>query len=210
MFSSNDRRVFLEVKEVAPLLEALDRDGTLFVPTRLALPLGALFVLALRLPRAGRSMEIPMLVLGRRVPRGGSMLSGGVSCRPADPAHPMLMLLREVAAGRVVDLEARILEQTRVSTSATFHTTAEALAEMRALLDGPAQIPVDAPVARGDRAILTVASHEHGVLVAPHVLVRAVHDRGAERIASMEILDAKSRSAIVQLLAGRGPSMRRA
>lgn len=203
----SDRRVFLEVKDAAVVLRELELSGSLFVPTRLPLPLGAVFLLALRLPNVARSAEIPMLVLGRRVPRGGSMLSGGVICRPADPDHAILNLLRDVVAGRVVDLEARILEQQRVATSATFHSTADAASELSALLEGAAQIAVDAPVSRGDRAILTVASQEHGVLVAPHVLVRVVHDRNGERIASVELLDDASRLLVQQFLArvnGRG------
>ena len=122
----------------------------------------------------------------------------------------MLVLLREVAAGRVVDLEARILEQSRVPTSATFHSTEDAAQELRALLEGPSQIAIDAPVSRGERAILTVASQEHGVLVSPHVLVRAVHDRDGERLASVELLDDQSRAEVTQFLARLQGGLRRA
>jgi hypothetical protein len=196
-----DRRVFLEVKDTASVIRELDLTGSLFVPTRLPLPLGAVFILALRLPRVVRAAEVPMLVLGRRVPRGGSMLSGGVISRPADPDHPILLMLREVAAGRVIDLEARIADQTRTATSTTYLSTADAAADLRALLEGPTQIAVDSRVARDDRAVLTVASHEHGVLVAPHVLVRAVHDASGERLATLELLDDKSRQLVRDFLA---------
>jgi hypothetical protein len=72
---------------------------------------------------------------------------------------------------------------------------------MRALLDGPSQIAVDTAVNRGDRAVLTVASHEHGVLAAPHVLVRAVHQASGERLATLELLDERSREIVRQLIA---------
>jgi hypothetical protein len=200
----------MEVKDAAGVLADLDRTIGMFVPTRLALPLGGVFVLALRLPRVERSIEIPMLVMGRRVPRGGSLLSGGVNCRPADPRHPMLEVLREVVAGRVVDLEARIVEQSRTPCSATYHTTADANADLRALLEGPTAIPVDTLLERGERAVLTVASQEHGVLLTPHVLVRTLHDRDGERLATLELLDNRQRTIVNTYLIGTALTVRRA
>jgi len=47
-----------------------------------------------------RSVEVPVLVVGRRVPRGGSLLSAGVVAKLANGECPMFALLREVAAAQ--------------------------------------------------------------------------------------------------------------
>src|SRR5437764_668366 len=77
---SQGRRVYLEVRDTNAVVAALHDDvgGGLFVPTRLPLQLGDVFILAVRLRNVSRSIELPMLVHGRRVPRNGSILSGGV------------------------------------------------------------------------------------------------------------------------------------
>jgi hypothetical protein len=203
--------VFLDVKDAREVLAAID-DGTgLFVPTRLGLALGSVFVLALRLPKVSRAVEIPMLVLGRRLPRGGSLLSAGVTCKPPDPHHPMLVVLREVAGGKVVDLEARIQEGTRVPASTTHHTTADVLRELHALLEGPAQISLDTTaVQRGDRVALTFASHEHGVLLTAHVLVKSIHARADERVATVELLDGKQREVVIGFITRIASKLQRA
>lgn len=170
-----ERKVFLEVRDPIVVVDDLGSGRGLFVPTRLPLALNTLFLLAVRLRSASRPIEIPVVAIGRRVPRGGSLLSAGVVARLADADCAMFALLKDVAAGRVVDLEARIQEQQRVPVRAQFTTTSEATGELRALLDGPTHFPVDQLVQRGDRLSLTVASDEDGPLVTPQVLVKAVH-----------------------------------
>src|SRR6476620_869948 len=98
------RRVFLELRDPTPLVDDLEAGNGLFVPTRLSLGLGDVFLLAVRLRTASRAVELPMIVVGRRVPRNGSLLSAGVLAMLADPNDAMFALLREVARGRVVDL----------------------------------------------------------------------------------------------------------
>lgn len=196
----DERRVFLELKEVGPLIDDLESGVGLFVPTRLALPLGSIFVLAVRLQNTTRAVELPMQVVGRRAPRGGSVLAAGVIAKLADPNDAMFELLIEVARGRVVDLEARIQERTRIPAHSRFTTTAEALCELRALLEGPAQMPLDRLVARGDRLALTVYSDEDGKLGVPHVVVRSVGVHDGMRSASVELFDAPGRATVEALL----------
>src|SRR4051812_5732490 len=114
MTQSGDRRVYLEIQDASTLVHDLDplSGRGFFVPTRLPLALNNVFILCLRFQGVSREMELPMIVVGRRPPRsGGSMLSGGVVAKLADADNAMFELLREVAAGRVSDLEARIQQQ---------------------------------------------------------------------------------------------------
>ena len=194
------RRVFLELKDPSPLVDDLEAGNGLFVPTRLALGLGDLFLLAVRLRNASHAVELPMIVVGRRVPRNGSLLSAGVLAKLADDDNAMFALLREVARGRVVDLEARMQEQLRIPAHARFSTDVEALTELRALLESASQMPLDRLVARGDRLALTVASDESGALCTPHVVVRGVGVHDGMRSASVELIDERGRLLISRLL----------
>lgn len=189
----NERRVFLEVRDASAVVDDLGSGRALFVPTRLPLALNTQFLLAVRLRSASRAIELPVTVVGRRVPRGGSLLSAGVIVRLADPLSPMFELLRDVAAGRVVDLESRLQEQARVPARAQFMTTAEAACELRALLEAATHFPVDQLVQREDRLALTVASDEEGPLVTVHVLVKGVH-----------VVDGR-RGCLAALLPGQAP-----
>jgi hypothetical protein len=193
MTSHEERRIFLDVKDAAPVVADLEGGRGLFVPTRLPLALNTLFLLAVRLRGTQRSIELPCVVIGRRVPRGGSLLSAGVIARLADPEDPMFALLREVTAGRVVDLEARIQEQTRVPARAVFATTSDALDELVALRDGPAHLPLDRAVQRNDRLALTVLSDEDGVLATPHVVVRSIHVQDGRRACVASLLEGQER-----------------
>ena len=198
---SADRRVFLEVRDPAALMEDLDSGRGLFVPTRLPLALNSLFVLGVRLRNVSRTLDLPMLVVGRRVPRGGSLLSAGVIAKIADPMSPMLAILREVAAGRLVDLESRLQEQVRVAVKSSFASTAEAVVELRALLeDDNTLFPVDRLVQRGDRLALAVTSDEQGLLVTPHVLVKSVHNIDGRRGCHAALLDDAGRTLVEQFL----------
>lgn len=198
--ANDDKRVFLEVRDAAALVDDLT-SGKLFVPTRLPLALNATFTLGVRLRNVTRTLDLPMIVIGRRVPRGGSLLNGGVIAQVAVKDSPILDILREVASGRLVDLEARLQEQVRVEAVAAFATTAEAITELAALLDeGSAQFPLDQLVQRGDRLALTVRSEEEGVLVVPHVLVKSVHTLDGRRGCQAVLLDAAGRALVEQFL----------
>ncbi|OGQ13358.1 MAG: hypothetical protein A2138_12935 [Deltaproteobacteria bacterium RBG_16_71_12] len=198
-----ERRVFLEVRDPTALVADIDAERPIFVPTRLPVPLGALFMLAIRLESVGRAIELPMRVVGRRLPRGGSRLSAGVLAQLLDRSTPMLALLREVVAGRVVDLEARIQQQQRIPARACFASRAEVLAELHALVDhGEAQVPVDRLVQRGDRLALSLIASGDDATVTTSVLVRSVHTHSGRRTCLVRLLDDDARAALAAALAG--------
>lgn len=198
----SERRVFLEVRDPAALVADIDTDRPIFVPTRLPVPLGALFMLAIRLESVGRAIELPMRVVGRRLPRGGSLLSAGVLAQLVDPSTPMMALLREVVAGRVVDLEARIQLQQRIPARACFASAGEVYAELRALLDhGEAQVPVDRLVQRGDRLALAFMAAGDDATVTINVMVRSVHTHSGRRTCLVRLLDDHARTVLAAALA---------
>lgn len=197
----SERRVFLEVRDPSALVADIDGQRPLFVPTRLPIPLGTLFILAVRLDTVGRAIELPMRVVGRRLPRGGSRLSAGVLAQLVDQDSPMLALLREVVAGRVVDLEARIQQQQRLPARACYGTREEVRAELRALLaHDEAQVPVDRLVQRGDRLALSFVAGDEGVLVTANVLVRSVHTLNGRRTCLVRLLDDDERGVLSAML----------
>ncbi len=208
LMASQERRVFLEIKDPLEVAGGLARANGLFVPTRLNLPLSSVFVLALRLPNVARSIDIASLVLGRRVPRGSTLMSAGVFARPCDLNDPMVHLLSDVASGHVVDLESRIQEQTRVPVTLSYRTTTEALLDLVALAQEGAQVPIGPDIARGHRLALTFVSLDGGVLTTPHVVVRSVHARQDERSATVELIDATQRATLLAWLAVRQPNAR--
>lgn len=149
------RRIFLEVDDAARVASEIER--ALFVPTRLPLNLGDVLVLGLRLPRAKRSLEVAVVVVGRRPARAGSLLSAGIQVRVRDANDPMLELLREVATGRVVDLEARMQERLRLPATVRFAHHDEARAELLGLLGEDGAILALGPgFVRGDRLFVDV------------------------------------------------------
>lgn len=192
------KRLFLEVQDAARFLDELDGGGGTFVPTRMPVSLGDRFVLAVRLHGSARAVELPVRVLGRRVARGAhGPLSSGVLVKLEDPAHPMAALLREVVAGRVVDLERRIQESARLPARAVFPSVDDALAELEALAtDGAGQLPVVEPVSRGDRLAVTVSAESTGPLLSFHVLVRSLIQRDGARAALVEPVDDANRRAV--------------
>lgn len=197
----SERRVFLEVRDPAALVADIDGHRPLFVPTRLPIPLGSLFILAVRLESVGRALELPMRVVGRRLPRGGSRLSAGVLAQIVDPGSPMLDLLREVVRGRVVDLEARIQQQQRLPARACYASRDEVRAELRALLaHDEAQVPVDRLVQRGDRLALAFVGGDEGVVVTANVLVRSVHTHNGRRTCLVRLLDDDERAPLAAAL----------
>lgn len=197
----SERRVFLEVRDPSVLVADIDGQRPLFVPTRLPIPLGTLFILAVRIGSVGRAIELPMRVVGRRLPRGGSRLSAGVLAQLVDHDSPMLALLREVVAGRVVDLEARIQLQQRLPARACYSTREEVRAELRALLaHDEAQVPVDRLVQRGDRLALSFVAGDEGVLLTANVLVRSVHTLNGRRTCLVRLLDDEERGVLSAML----------
>lgn len=197
----SERRVFLDVRDPASMVADIDAKRPIFVPTRLPVALGSLFILAIRLDSVGRALELPMRVVGRRLPRGGSRLSAGVLAQLVDPSHPMLALLREVVAGRVVDLEARIQQQQRLPARACFATRDEVLTELRSLDEhDEAQVPIDRLVQRGDRLALSFVCGDGDLVATLNVVVRSVHTQSGRRTCLVRQLDEGTAAALRALL----------
>lgn len=148
------RRLYLEVGDPRAVVGDLARE--LFVPTRLPFTLGEVIELSLRLKRVSRPLDIPVIVIGRRLPRPGSLLSAGVIVRAANARHPVLEILQDVVSGAIVNLEARLQERLRLPARVVFSSLNEARVELGAMLDDGAALALDAPAVRGDRLALDV------------------------------------------------------
>lgn len=192
------KRLYLEVHQPKTVIAEL--GDSLFVPTRLPWQLGDLIELGLRLPRVSRSLDIPVVVIGRRLPRPGSLLSAGVVVRAFNPNHPVLEILRDVVAGTVVDLEARLQERLRLPATTGYVSVHEARIDLAGLLeeDGVA-IALDAPAIRGDRLALDVVVGEH-VVCSLHVLVKRLQVQNAQSLAVVVALDDTARGTLVRFL----------
>lgn len=200
--SSRGSRIALDVADPGVLVRQLSARGGVFVPTRLPLRASDSFWLALRLRGVRRSLEVLARVVGPRVPRGATLLSAGLFARVAEPESPILDLLREYAAGRIRDVELRVQELVRIPVHVRFASTADARVELRALLNGPAQLPVNQPVERGDRLALSIETDQDGFLGAPHVLVRGVSALDGRRICVATLLEGQR--GIVERALARG------
>jgi Tfp pilus assembly protein PilZ len=199
--AAGERRLFVEVASPGPFIDELSSAQGRFVPTRLPVSLGEAFLLAVRLPHITRAIELPVVVLGRRVPRGAhGALSTGVVVRLAEDDHPMAVLLREVASGRVVDLEARVQQHQPRCVTSRFPSRTEALLELASLVRDTAQFPVDDVVSRNDRLALTVEATDSGPLFSVHVLVRSVHLLDRERSFVAVLADAAGQRALEAFL----------
>jgi hypothetical protein len=192
------RRLYLEVSDPKAVVGDLGRE--LFVPTRLSFTLGEIIELSLRLPRVSRSLDVPVIVIGRRLSRPGSLLSAGVVVRAADKKHPVLEILRDVVDGAVVDLEARLQERLRLPARAVFTSVADARAELASMLEvhGVA-LNLDAPAVRGDRLALDVVVNGE-VILTVHALVRRLQMQEESTSSVVVALDDKAKDTLVGFL----------
>lgn len=197
-----EKRVFMEVHDPQRLVDDLASERGAFVPTRMPVSLGDRFVLAVRLAQAARALELPVRVLGRRVSRSAhGPLSTGVVVQLEDPAHPMATLLREYAAGRVIDLERKIQEGCRTPVRAVFQGVTEALEELLALVEtGEGQLPVVEQVSRGDRLAITVSAESTGPLLSFQVHVKQLIHLDGRRLCVVGLVDGAQRRAIEAFL----------
>ncbi len=215
------RKLFLEVDDLGAV--ASDVERALFVPTRLPWQLGEELLLGLRMSGPGgapRSLELPVVVVGRRPPRSGGLLSAGVLVRVADAAHPNVAALKILVAGRADDAAVRLQERLRLPARVRFANRDDACAELARLLDDDgALLEVDAPFVRGDRLVLRVdigpalavdtrndAHNDDGVAPVAGLTV-AVHVRrlqqsdGKHAVVAVAIDDA-ARAVVVRFLQG--------
>ena len=195
--SSTIRRLYLEVADPRAVVGALGRE--LFVPTRLAFHLGEIIELSLRLKRVSRPLDVPVIVIGRRLPRPGSLLSAGVIVRAADKKHPVLEILQDVVSGAVVDLEARLQERLRLPARVVFTSVQEVQAELAPMLEEGAALTLSAPAVRGDRLALDVVV-DGAIVLQLHALVRRLqlHQDGTACVVTA--LDAAARDALARFL----------
>ncbi len=192
------KRLYLVVHQPKTVIAELSES--LFVPTRLPWQLGDLIELGLRLPRVSRSLDIPVVVMGRRLPRPGSLLSAGVTVRAFNPQHPVLEILRDVVAGTVVDLEARLQERLRLPATTTFASVHEARVELAALLEEEGvAVVLDTPAIRGDRLALDVVVGDDAVC-SLHVFVKRLQVQNSQSLAVVVALDDTARATLVRFL----------
>jgi hypothetical protein len=192
------RRLYLEVGEPKAVVDDLAKE--LFVPTRLPFSLGEVIELSLRLRRVSRPLDIPVIVIGRRLPRPGSLLSAGVVVRATKRDHPVLEILRDVVDGTVVDLEARLQERLRLPARAIFASAEDAANELHNMLeaDGTA-LALDAPAVRGDRLALDVVI-DGTVALTVHALVKRLQLQEQTTSAVLVPLDDKARDTVLHFL----------
>jgi hypothetical protein len=192
------KRLYLEVRTPQTVIN--DLATNLFVPTRLPWQLGELIELGLRLPRVSRSLDIPVVVVGRRLPRPDSLLSAGVVVRAFNPHHPVLEILRDVVSGTVVDLEARLQERLRLPATTTFTSMHEARIELAGLLeDDGVALELDAPAIRGDRLALGVVVGQE-VVCSLDVFVKRLQVQNEHSLAVVTALDDTARATLVRFL----------
>lgn len=197
----NARKVFVEVAAPDEFLRDLMAGGV-FVPTRLDLELGEIFVLEARLKDVGRPLSLPVRVLGRRVPRGAQgILSAGVIVQLADPYHPTARLLADLAQGSVVDLVGRLRERLRIDCVASFASEEDLRTTLELILEGSDQavVTLDHPAQPRDRLRLRVVGptlpraevievEVRGVILRDNlrqVRVRPIDEASAQRIADV-------------------------
>jgi hypothetical protein len=199
------RRLYLEVSEPGDVVNQLARE--LFVPTRLPFQLGEVIELSLRLKKVSRPLDVPVIVIGRRLPRPGSLLSAGVIVRAANRSHPVLEILQDVIEGSVVDLEARLQERLRLPARVIFASLDEARSELAGLLDEGAALDLDAPAVRGDRLALEVVVGG-SVVLNLHTLVHRLQLQRDTTACVLTVLD-ESRTALSQFVRRAEDSRRR-
>lgn len=162
------KRVFLEVRDLRAV--ATDLARSLFVPTLVPAHLTETIELVLRLPGA-RELGMLVRVVGRRL-RSHSHLPAGVFVAAGD-AHPVVEFLHDLAAGRVVDFEARLREHQRHPAQVRYRTRAEAQSELLGVLgDDGAVLNVGAVFGRGVKLALEVFVGELCVLNIEVVVLR--------------------------------------
>ena len=123
---------------------------------------------------------------------------------PADRVHALVhayfAFKREVAAGRVVDLEARLQERLRLPLRVIFRDRDEAAIELLGLLgeDG-ATLPVDQPFARGDRLTVDVVAGGR-LLLSVDALVRRLQTQDGKGCVIVTALDDAARVLVGEFL----------
>ena len=196
------RRLYLEVAEPKSVVDELGRE--LFVPTRLNFTLGEVIELSLRLKRVSRPLDIPVIVIGRRLPRPGSLLSAGVVVRATKRDHPVLEILRDVVDGTVVDLEARLQERLRLPARVIFSSLAEARIDLAGMLEAEGSaLVLDAPAVRGDRLALDVVV-DGAVALTVHALVKRLQLQEETTSAVVVALDDAARQSILHFVRDSG------
>ena len=195
--SNCTRRLYLEVADPCAVVRDLDRE--LCVPTRLHFHLGEVIELSLRLKRVSQPLDVPVIVIGRRLPRPGSLLSAGVIVRAADKNHPVLELLKDIISGTVVDLEARLQERLRLPARVVFASVDEARAELHAMLEEGTALALDAPAVRGDRLALDVVV-DGAVVLQLHALVRRLQLQQDGTACVVTVLDDAARDTLTRFL----------
>ena len=193
----NGRRVFFTVQDAGGVLNELQQ--TLFVPTRLPFALGEGLELGLRLPRVSRSLDVPVVVIGRRLPRPGSLLSAGIVVRLSDINHPAVELLRDAVNPNIVDLEARIQERLRLPATLAYERFEDAASELTSMLDDGAMVHLDDQFTRGDRLSLLVTVDGLEAL-RTNVIVRRLHMHRTEDQVVLQALDDAARREIEAFL----------
>jgi len=179
------RRLFLEVREPTRFVEEL--ASGLFVSTRLALSLGDELTLALHLPERPGPLEVPVVVVGRRLPRGASMLSAGVVVRAVSMAHPSV---QQLAAGTAPRRAARAI-------FATWDDAGVQLAEV--LGEEGAAWQLGDEFRRGDRLAVEVVVGAR-VVGRVHLRVRRLH-RDPDGVRTIVVPDDDAAGGVAAVLA---------
>lgn len=206
---TNRRRVFVRVKNASDLVRDLSTPPGLFVATRLSLSLGDYVILAVSLPECARAVELPAIVIARRLPRGAQrLLASGVVVRIQDPAHPMFDLIRDYAEGRVVDLSARVRDQQRVEARSTFSSFESLTEELRSLLTEDVGI---FPIAEGvvypqDRVHLRVGTPEVDDVLTLELVVRGLAHHDGRRGIRTSLVDGNNVEELRHFLTSTAPA----
>ena len=192
-------RIFIEVKDVRTFLAQLERPGGAFVSTRLHPGLGDVLLLSARFEDVAAPIDLPVIVVGRRTPRGaGGLLSMGVQVAPVDRQHPMMVWLRRMAEAKSA------AEATPTHVFSVFPLLSDLEHELHSLIAGERGfLPVDQQAHVGDRLIVKATAEDAPGSVEFTVLVRGVSLHDGIRAVSATLLDDEGRGVVQRFLGGR-------
>jgi hypothetical protein len=195
-------RIYVRVEDPPEFLRELECARGVFLRTRAPVRLGQAAVAVLKLPEVERPIELPVLIAGRRVRRGGDGRTvPGIVARPTDQSAGALELFRDAVAGRFGGLGAEQWRGHRRPTTSVFASVQELHARLRALLVGRGgTFLLDTPVRPGEALLLTCVVPASMLAITFTARVRRVshyeHDYGCHA----ELLDPEYRGRLEAFL----------
>jgi hypothetical protein len=191
---SGDHKICVDVDDA----HVLDLQRSFFVPTRLAVRLGDRLTLGVRFRNCQRPLDVPVVVIGRRLQSGAGLLCAGVMVQLV-PEPALLELFRDIALGHVTWGRVAPRPQPARVELADRHEAREALQDLLSA-DGAALLLAEG-FARGDRLALDVVVDGRR-LGTVNVSVRRIQVQDEEMRTVVGPVDAAAAAAAAKLFEG--------